>query len=196
MMDIRKRILLIGGIVLLILLIIIFLLVRRSRMPAVNDVVPAPVETTNQETVKTDSSGPIIIKDVVPPPPASPEERQKLYVVQLCKIFVERYLSYSNQDLENGHISDVASLGTARMVSYIETQTEAYSKDYKGVSTKLISSSLDTFVKDKATVKISIQQLLEEKGKSPVTAYKNGKVSLLQEDGVWKVDGLYFDETK
>lgn len=186
-LDIRKRILLGAGLVLLFLILIYFLLAHKTKAPA-----PAPAPTTDQtETVeKPAPSNEVIVNTPPPPPPASPEEREKLFTIQLAKIFVERYLSSSNQN-QNSHITDIKDLVTDQMMAYIETQKVEFDSHYKGTSTKVISSSLDSFDGAKASVKIGIQQYLEEKGESPKTAYKNGTVSLVKEDGKWKVNGLY-----
>lgn len=187
-LDIRKRILLIAGVVLLILIVLVLFLLRRApkASPAVT---PTPTETTQPAEV---TPQPTTLELPPPPPPANAEEREKLYAVQLSKIFMERYGSYSNQS-QGGNVDDVKDLVSERFFTYIQSQKEQYNAEYKGVSTKVISSSLETFDKDKATVVIGVQQLLEEQGKNPVTSYKNGKISLVKSDGSWKVDGLFWN---
>lgn len=192
MLDIRQRIILIASFGLAIFIAIIFLLFRKPITPENTPVNPETnlSGTTASGNNNAGVSAPGI--ETPPPPPGTPEAREKLYVVQLSKIFVERYLSYSNQN-ENNHISDVATLATPLMVQYLATQKQQYSVDYKGVSTKVISSSLETFASGKATVTVGAQQFLEEKNKPGVTAYKNGKVNLVKLENSWKVDGLYWE---
>ena len=190
-LDIRKRILLIIFLTILFLVLIYFLLLRKSA-PA-----PAPVVTsTTEESLPVENIVPVpsdvIIRTPPPPPPANPEEREKMFMVQLSKIFVERYLSHSNQN-KNTHITDVKNLVTAKMYSYLETQKTPFDDNYKGVSTKVISSSLLNFDGAQAEVQIGIQQYVEEKDKNPVTQYKTGKVTLVQEEKDWRVSGLYLD---
>lgn len=189
MIDIRKRIFLVAGLVLLVILIIVLLLFRKPSAASVPNIVPG-ITDTSQEPAQEKV---LIVNETPPPPPANPLEREKLYVVQLSKIFVERYMSYSNQD-DNGHITDVETLASDSMIAYIQTQTEEYSQNYKGVSTKVISSSLVSFEAGKATVNLGIQQFLEEKGKAGVTSYKNGKATLVKSGTTWKVDGLFWDK--
>lgn len=189
MIDIRKRIFLIAGLVLLVVLLIFFLLFRKSPAAPVPTTVPGITDTSAKPTEEKF----FIVNETPPPPPANPLEREKLYVVQLSKIFVERYMSYSNQ-ADNGNITDVETLASDSMIAYIKTQTEEYSQNYKGVSTKVISSSLASFEAGKATVNLGIQQFLEEKGKPGVTSYKNGKATLVKSGTTWKIDGLFWDK--
>lgn len=189
-LDIRKRIFLIVFLVILFFVLAYFIL----RKPAA---APEPVGETTPTTDEVAPTPEPVISDVIirtppPPPPSNPEEREKLFMVQLSKIFVERYLSYSNQNF-NGNMTDVKTLVTDKMYSYLETKKVEFDKNYKGVSTKVISSSLVDFDGQKATVKIGIQQFVEEKGKNPETVYKNGTVSLVKEEKDWKVSGLYLE---
>lgn len=190
-LDIRKRIFLIVFLVILFFILAYFILKQPAEAPE-------PVEQTTPPVADETPAAPepvisdVIIRTPPPPPPANPEEREKLFMVQLSKIFVERYLSYSNQNF-NGNMTDVKTLVTDKMYSYLETKKVEFDKNYKGVSTKVISSSLSEFDGQKATVKIGIQQYVEEKGKNPETVYKNGTVSLVKEEKDWKVSGLYLE---
>ncbi len=190
-LDIRKRIFLIVGLAVLFLLLLVLLLLNRSKPTSPPKIVDTnSSETTNQEQLPPET----VLNLTPPPPPSTAEEREKLYVVQLSKIFVERYMSYSNQN-ENNHINDVKDLITPRMVTFLETQKIPFSNDYKGSSTKVISSSLASFESQKASVTVGIQQFLEEENKSNgSTAYKNGTVSLVKGESGWKVDGLFWED--
>jgi len=187
-LDIRKRIFIIAGGVFLLLLLLVLFLVFRSKAPT--PVTPNPPVTNGEE----EAQAPLIIVDLPPaPPPSSPEERDRLYAVQLSKIFVERYMSHSNQN-ENTHISDVNVLVSPQMETYLQTQKEQFSRDYKGLSTKVIASSLLSYESEKATVAISVQQFIEEKGKVGFTEYKNGRVTLLKSEAGWRVTGLFWED--
>ncbi len=190
-LDIRKRILIISGAILLFLVLLILFLVFRPQSGQKND--PQNTENSVQANEQQGLPPETLISLPPPPPPANSEEREKLYVVQLAKIFVERYTSYSNQN-ENSHITDVEVLVSERMQTYLETQKENFNKEYKGISTQVISSSLGDFDSEKANVNVGVQQVLEEKGKSPVTVYKNGRVVLLKAEAGWKIDGLFWDQ--
>lgn len=189
-LDIRKRIFLIVFLILLFFVLAYFILRKPATPEPVLETTPTQDETPapSPEPVISD----VIIRTPPPPPPANPEEREKLFMVQLSKIFTERYLSYSNQNF-NGNMTDVKTLVTEQMYSYLETKKVEFDKNYKGVSTKVISSSLVDYDGQKATVKIGIQQYVEEKGKNPQTVYKNGTVSLMKEGKDWKVSGLYLE---
>ncbi len=190
-LDIRKRIFIISGALILFLLVLVLFLVFRPKSTGINgsDNNTETIQGTEQDALPPET----IISLPPPPPPQNSEERERLYVVQLAKIFVERYQSYSNQN-ENSHIGDVEVLVSDRMQTYLETQKEVFNRDYKGISTKVISSSLGTLDEDTASINIGVQQILEEKGKSATTAYKNGRVTLVKVGGSWKVDGLFWDQ--
>lgn len=190
-LDIRKRIFLIVGLAVLFLVLLVLLLLNRSKPTT-----PPKTVDTNTSDVNTPEQLPpeTILNLTPPPPPSTAEEREKLFVVQLSKIFVERYMSYSNQN-GNNHINDVRDLITPRMVTFLETQKIPFSNDYKGSTTKVISSSLASFESQKASVTIGIQQFLEEDNKpTGSTAYKNGTVSLIKGESGWKVDGLFWED--
>lgn len=190
-LDIRKRIFLIVFLVILFFVLAYFIL----RQPkAAQEPVEQETQVTQDEPAKNDEPviSDVIIRTPPPPPPANSEEREKLFMVQLSKIFTERYLSYSNQN-NNGNFNDIKPIVTEKFLSYLETKKVVFDQNYKGVSTKVISSSLEKFDGQTASVKIGIQQYAEEEGKNPVTTYKNGTVTLEKQEKDWKVSGLYLE---
>lgn len=121
-------------------------------------------------------------------PKAPPAE---LYPEQLAKIFVERLLSYSNQN-NNQHIEDMLPLATTEMSKWMEKQKLEFSNEYQGVNTIVISSSVKEMKGDKATVEVGIRQVFE--GIKSEVVYKTGRVELMMLGGSWKVDGLYWNK--
>lgn len=190
-LDLRKRILIIAGIILLLILLLVFFLVRKPKAPVVEVQNPtSAVQADQAEVIDATQPREVILPSA--PAPSTPEEKEKLFVLQLSRIFAERYLSYSNQ-ADNNHINDVSTLITSRMGEYMNTQREEYSREYKGVTTKLISSSVAEFNNNNAKVTIGVQQILQTTQKTE-TAYKNGSVTLVKTQDGWKVDGLFWEE--
>ena len=192
MMEGRKKIFIFLSIVVLFLLafILIYLFFNKSQ-PVV------PVEnvstTSTVSTAPVETSDPVLLplKDVPPAPPQNTEEREKLYVRQLSRTFVERFETYSNQN-KNRNIDDASELATENMLSYIASKSQAQSLEYQGVTTKVISMDLIDFTATGATVQIGAQ-VESETTTSSLTSYKNGRVELKKIDGVWKVSGLFWD---
>lgn len=196
MMDFRKKLFIIIGLALgLIIALVLFLLYFRSPEPAANgtaapNVVEGgavnqqaaqemPLETTEKAAVKPAEAA----KTAVSP--------SDFYVKQLSVMFVERFLSYSNQG-NNQHLSDVSSLVTEKMDKWIMTQQIKPGDEYQGVNTTVVASSVKTITTDKATVLVGVQRVYE--GKENKTEYKDGRVELVKVGQEWKVDGLYFDK--
>lgn len=191
MIEGRKKIFIFSGLSLLFLiaLLLLFLFLRDPS-------VQAP-ETPPTTTTPTGTEVPIqqnIVEPLTntpPPPPATTEERERIYVKQLARTFVERFETYSNQN-DNRNIEDATELATANMASYIATKSQQEGSAYQGVTTKVISMDVVSFSGTSASVKIGAQVESQTQSASN-TSYKNGRVELLKVDGVWKVNGLFWD---
>jgi len=112
------------------------------------------------------------------------------YIKQLARMFVERFGSYSNQN-ENTHIDDVLPLVTPQMQAYVETQRGELSEAYRGVTTKVIVNTLVSLDESSATVEVQVQETISTRDDTE-TNYRTGTVALVQVDGQWKVDGLFW----
>ena len=187
-MEARKKIFIILSVVVLFLLafILLFLFLRKPSAPAVEN-------TTPTSTVKTPVQDVVVAppKDIPAPPPKNTEERERLYVKQLSRTFVERFETKSNQN-GNRNIVDATELATDNMASYISTKSQAQALEYQGFTTKVISMELTAFTLQAATVKVGAQ-VESSTATSSSTLYKNGRVELKKIDGTWKVDGLFWD---
>ncbi len=195
MIEGRKKIFIFAGVSLLFVIAIVLLLLFLRDKPNGNE--PPQTESSVTSTV----NGILIDTEMrtfeppknnpPPPPPANTEEREKLYVRQLSRTFVERFETFSNQN-DNRNIEDATELATANMAGYIATKSKEQTGEYQGVTTKVISMELTAFTTESATVRVGAQvetQTLSAKQ----TSYKNGRVDLLKVDGVWKVNGVFWD---
>jgi len=192
MEDRRKKILIYLSLFVGILLaILLFAWFYFGKTKQANEAQNMPVsesasETGDKATEMTVSDN--IIKNVVPKTKEPPAE---LYPEQLAKTFVERLFSYSNQN-DNQHLKDVEVMATADMLKWVNKQKIAFSNEYQGVNTKVISSSVSEIKEKVATVAIGVQQIYE--GKENKVVYKTGRVELMKVNDVWKVDGIYWDK--
>ncbi len=191
MIEGRKKIFVFGGISLLfiIAMILLFLFLRDPAGPSTE----TPVATTTPNGTEVPIQQNIVepLTNTPPPPPATTEERERIYVKQLARTFVERFETYSNQN-DNRNIEDATELATANMASYIATKSQQEGSAYQGVTTKVISMDVVSFSGTSASVKIGAQVESQTQSASN-TSYKNGRVELLKVDGVWKVNGLFWD---
>lgn len=192
MIEGRKKIFVFGGISLLfiIAMILLFLFLRDPAGPS--------TETPTATTTTTGTEIPIPTENIVepltntpPPPPETTEERERIYVKQLARTFVERFETYSNQN-DNRNITDASELATDNMAAYVATKSQQEGSEYQGVTTKVISMDVVSFSGSSASVKIGAQVESQTRSASNTT-YKNGRVELLKVDGVWKVSGLFWD---
>lgn len=186
-MEARKKIFIIISIVVLFLLalILLFLFLRKpAATPSENTTVTSTPKVSGEDVVAPP-------KNIPPPPPKNTEERERLYVKQLSRTFVERFETKSNQN-GNRNIVDASELATENMASYIASKAQAPAADYQGFTTKVISMDLTAFTLQAATVKVGAQ-IESSTATSSQTLYKNGRVELKKVDGTWKVDGLFWD---
>lgn len=187
-MDIRKRIFVIIGIVVgVILAAILAYLVISDRAP--DDDVVDDVIDIEQDTVQIERDVPEPIFEALPQPAKFGAD--ELAARQLARDFVERFASYSNQN-NNSHIQDVLPLTTAKVSEWLLTQDIFESDDYQGVTTRVIAMAIQSIDEESAIVKVDTQQNIEELRKQEVS-YRSGRVELVKVDGVWKVDGFYWE---
>jgi len=128
-------------------------------------------------------------------PPATIPENVDVgenYIKQLARMFVERFGSYSNQN-DNTHVDDVLPLVTPQMQQFVETQRSGLGEAYRGVTTKVIVNNLTSLDGATATVEVQVQETISTRDETD-TNYRTGTVSLIQVNGEWKVDGLFWQE--
>lgn len=198
MMTLRQRISIGLGLGILIIgLIVWYLLANREVAPdSTGQVSDAPTITTDTIDGAAETTTPT---ETVPTVTAPFSE--DVYLKQLSKIFVDRFATHSTQN-PNDNITDVIELATPTMQAWLRTQTKTESRDYEGVTTEVLASSIAEKTADKATVLIEAQQILENK-KAEASGLTNkqmvqrtGKVVLVKVSGVWKIEGLYWDKVE
>ncbi len=192
MLDIRKRLFIILGLGAGLILVVILIIMFASKSPdgekdiTVDTFVPQQVINTDSDDAKSDV--------IVPPDVTSPsvvEDENELYARQTARLFVERFLSYSNQN-SNKHIEDVLPLATARMKQWIASQEVDEGTAYEGVTTKVIASSIKSISSNQAIVNFGVQQTIQTITKKDIKT-RDGQLYLLRSGSDWKVDGLFWD---
>lgn len=192
-MDLRKRILIIiGSVILIVAIIFLFYYFRQKETVNIDggsQILPPQTDSSvqfQQPTASTNVNTPVTEK--VEMPKVDPDE---LYMKQISRIFVERFLSYSNQD-DNQHIDEVLPMVTESMVGWIKKQALEFDLEYSGITTRVIASRLQEMDDEKAVVLVDVQQTIDNTDGQKVE-YKSGRVNLRRVDDDWKIEGLYWD---
>lgn len=193
MLDLRQRLFIIIGLVAGLVLALVLLIVGgrdKDALPSGDAVTVTPPleEGLPAGAVREPPPSAVGGESVAPLPAANPDE---VYVLQVARIFVERFGSYSNQN-DNQHITDALAMASERMARWLETQKIAPGAEYQGVVTKVVASSVTERSDTRAIVTIDVQQVSEGPGASGVI-YKSGRVELVKVGAEWKVDGLYWE---
>lgn len=145
-----------------------------------------PVSNTNTTiTPATNTSTPV----------ARSEQEDKKSVLNLSRIFVERYGSYSNRNnFEN--ITSLEPFMTQRFqtesLKYIaEHQPQGIPEEYYGISTYVISLKLTNYVeKESATAEIITQREESTSTQDRKVTTQTVVVQLQNVSGAWKVDSI------
>jgi len=199
MLDLRQRLFLIISIVILLILAMILgtIAIRKHQQVTSTEQTPTVTTPVTDNTVAPeifDTS--LNLNPTVGDPNQlssvlANEDQTARFVRQRAIDFVERFLSYSNQT-RNSNIRDVLPLVTSEMAGWIKTQTQAYSDTYKGSTTQVIVSRVDSMTEDTAIVHIEAQQYLESTTENE-RVYHKGRVELVQKNKEWLIDGLYWE---
>ncbi|MBI2437103.1 MAG: hypothetical protein HYV41_05215 [Candidatus Magasanikbacteria bacterium] len=153
------------------------------------------------ETPVVDSNNPQIIivpqnDELVAKPQGSAEE---IYVKNLSRLFVERMYTYSNQN-NNGHIAELLVLATPGMQQWAETQGLEQSSNYTGLVTEVLGAEISSFNAElgEAVVAIEVQQKVLNENENgtldETTTQKSADVNLKKMEGVWLVDGVWWQQ--
>jgi len=192
-MSLRARIFIIISIfVIFILGISIFLIVRNKNKVAEPQTVTPTDSTASQNGVQP--NGQILVGDQapagLPAKTATPLEAEKNGAVQLAKVFVERYGTYSS-DNNFQNIKEVEALVTPALWSKISAPMNAKTStaSFVGVTTKVISLELTAWSDIAATVELKTTRT-EEKNGAVSTRYQNAIVQMVKTGGVWLADKL------
>ncbi|OIO19814.1 MAG: hypothetical protein CO029_01955 [Candidatus Magasanikbacteria bacterium CG_4_9_14_0_2_um_filter_41_10] len=198
MLDIRQRLFLIVSIAVLLVLAIVLSILGIKKY---NDTTSVKLDIIQQESGSGEEQpqmydASLNLQPVIGDPQQlgsvlANEDETERFVRQRSIDFVERFLSYSNQS-RNTHIRDVLPLVTPEMASWIETQSQHYSDIYQGSTTQVIVSRIENVTDQTASVHVEAQQHLESKDIDE-RVYHVGRVELVETNGVWYVDGLYWE---
>ncbi len=192
-MSLRARIFIIVSILMFLVLGVSIFLVVRNKNKTSAPQTTAPVDNT----VVTGNGQPGSQTQIgaqapagLPAKTATPLEAEKNGAVQLAKVFVERYGTYST-DNNFQNIKEVATLVTESLWSKISAPMsfKSTSQSFVGVTTKVISMDLTSWSDTKATVELKTTRT-EEKNGAVSTRYQNATVEMVKIGGVWLVDKL------
>lgn len=199
MITLRQKLFIIVSTVVIVLVgILLYLYYRQTAndLPTVSDSVVGTEEVVSDPggAETAEQVGERVSPTVVVAKPYS----EDVYITQLAKIFVERFYSYSTQN-DSGHITDSLALASPSMQTWMNGQIKANSTDYEGVVTSVFTSKLTEKKDEAATVSIQTQQKWERKDTSATAltqedVRRNGRVTLVKVNGVWLVDGLFWDK--
>jgi hypothetical protein len=125
----------------------------------------------------------------------SEEEKTQGFLLKTAAAFAERFGSYSNQsNYEN--LLDLKMLMTEKMSQWADTLIAKGSDSqliYYGITTRALNTELKTITEDQAEVLVATQRqeamASEENNK---VYYKDILIKFAKEDGLWKVDGAYW----
>jgi len=189
MLTLRQRIFLISGIVVSIILVIMFIILWQRRQANPTENITDTTDTTQVDTGTTNTRE-VPIESITgrAPQNINPDE---LLAKQVSRIFVERFMTYSNQN-DNRHIGDALVLATGSMASWIQAQSLETGDIYEGVTTRVLSSSVRDLTPTSATVEIAVQQEMRTATSSELMQ-KNGRVELVKAENTWLVNGFYWE---
>ena len=185
MLDLRKKLFIMISIGVGIIIAIILATMFFSRDPAKDS---SPIQDASVEEIADVVDEP---KDTVISGVPLPEDQQELFARQSARLFVERFLSYSNQN-ENKNITDLLSFASANMQNWMKTQGKQTDGEYEGVTTKVISSEISEITDSSAIVSIGIQQAFQTVSGSEYKT-RDGRVEMIKKGNGWLVDGIYLE---
>lgn len=190
MLTLRQRIFVISGIIIAIILAIVFIILWQKKVreegPAATE---TPIEKEAEIIDKQTKVG--VTSEAISgkiPQNVNPDE---LLAKQISRIFVERFMTYSNQN-DNAHVEDALKLASANMETWIRAQAQQKSNEYQGVTTRVLSSSIRESSQDKIVVEVAVQQELRA-SKTSELVQKKGRVELVKSEKTWLVSGFYWE---
>jgi hypothetical protein len=164
---------------------------------------PAVEQPVTEETNKTAESAAEPTIKAVTEQPVSPLKKAEVRSDDLARMalaFAERFGSFSNQS-DYGNVRDLQIFMTSSMKVWSENYiNEAKAKKtqtaiYYGIVTKAISSEVKQFDADAGRAEILVKTQRRESagitGNSS-TFYQDIIIKYVREQGVWRVDGIYW----
>ena len=190
MLTLRQRIFIVLGIVAAIIVaVVLFFLVVRA---------PQDTQDVIDDTIVDSATGPLILDNIATPrtdtvSQTTGQGSEEIYVKNIARIFVERFQTFSNQN-NNEHIDDVLSLATAEMQAWMKTQTVSNSSVYEGMTTRVLTSSVESFSDIDAVVKIGARcTKTDVSGGADHIELTYATVLLKKIQDEWKVAGLFWE---
>ncbi len=149
--------------------------------------------TDGQNTQNTGENFVPVTQNPVSKPPtvkATSLATEQAGVVQLAKVFIERYNSYST-DSKYDNIIEVKSLVTANLWQSLSRRLSVtpVSNGFVGVTTAAMSANLLDWKGDSATVTIGVVKETT-KDNTVGTAQQSVTVSMVKQDNNWLVDSF------
>ncbi len=146
---------------------------------------------------------PVVVVDEIPKAPSKPTAREQITkeqqeartqsssVQSLSKTFTERYGSYSSE-ADFANLEDVLSLMTADFAARTQTliNTGTAQEGYYGISTKVITITVDQMDEAAGTAQTTVTTQREESKGGPqnaVVRYQDIVLVFVKEGEVWKV---------
>lgn len=190
MLSSRKRLfILIGVIVCIVGGVVLWIILTKKTPPGDVSTITPPVETPPIENVEFKK--PEITTPTETTPTLSSDE---VYAKQSARIFVERFLSYSNQN-ENQHIDDALLLAADSMREWILSQAKEQSVQYSGLTTEVLSSRILSYTPAKTSVEVGARQTTRTLGENGVIVEETKnvtlKVDLVKIGEKWLAEGLW-----
>lgn len=182
-----------------IIYIVFFYRFSSSPEPVVQaPVATAPAKIVNEPVVEP----PATESSLTAEPPVTPKktETQSDDLARIASAFAERFGSFSNQS-DYGNIRDLEIFMTDSLKNWAENYVnDARAKKtqtaiYYGIITKAISSEAKKFDADAGQAEILVKtQRRETAGASgnSSTFYQDIIIKYAREQGVWRVDGVYW----
>lgn len=198
-MPLRTRIFIIISLIVSVVLGISVFLLILAKQKAAAPTTPAGTEVPGGSSQETGAGGSsqnnqqtqtfAPLQTGIPIKPATTLETEQNSAKQLAKIFIERYNTYSTQN-NSQNIKEVQSLVTdslwKKLSGYIG---KGASPIFSGVTTMVISTSLDSWQTTSASVTLKTRRAAEKNDTVSVT-YVTYTVSMVKENGSWLIDSF------
>jgi hypothetical protein len=188
-MSLRARIFIIISVVVLIILgISLFLLIGARKKAASEAAGNAGGTATTTETVLPPAPTGTEIPSGLPVKKQTTVEVEQAGVIQLARVFTERYGTYSTQN-DSQNIKEVESLCTQALWSKISARigATAGSQNFVGVTTRVITTDMTGWNGNAATIELRTMRT-EERSGEVVNKYQNAEVKLVKSGENWLVD--------
>ncbi len=197
------KILIFLGVILAVFLgLIWFFVFREPKLPAAAPSVSVPINTETSNLTDTNGTAPSA------PQPAVQVDidasgRAQVAVVQIASAFTERFGSFSNQGVQYRNIRDLQIFMTDSMQEWSEryiAEFEAKPSDnfiYYGITTKVLSNDILRFDDASGDAEILLKTQRREAIGNTINAtiyYQEMRIVMKKENGVWKVDGAYWEK--